>query len=85
MVKLADTALTMPLVGPVSVNEVAASAAYVIAAGLLSVPEFVGVSVTVPGLVGVIVNVCAEIELVNVRTIGVERPPPLGAMLIVPV
>jgi hypothetical protein len=41
--------------------------------------------VTVPVLVGVIVNVCAADEPENVFTIGVESPPPDGVIVIVPV
>ena len=46
---------------------------------------FVGVRVTVPVDVGVIVNVCAVDELENVNTVGVESPPPEGVIVIVPV
>ena len=48
-------------------------------------PEFVGVSVTMPPTVGVIVNVCNALLLLKVLTIGVLRPPPEGVMVIVPV
>ena len=44
----------------------------------------VGVSVTGPIAVGVIVKVCAPDPL-NVNTIAVERPPPAGVIVIVPV
>ena len=53
--------------------------------GLVNEPLLVGVSVTVPLVVGVIVNVCGVADEEKVRTIGVERPPPLGVMVMVPV
>jgi hypothetical protein len=40
--------------------------------------------VTGPTEVGMIVNVCAAEELLNVRTTGADRPPPEGVMVIVP-
>ncbi len=46
---------------------------------------FVGVRVTAPPDVGVMANVCATDELLKVRTMGVESPPPLGVMVMVPV
>jgi hypothetical protein len=52
--------------------------------GFASNPLFVGVSVTGPTAVGVIVNVCARAELLKVRTTGVESPPPDGVIVIVP-
>ena len=55
------------------------------AAGLVRLPLLVGVSVTGPTAVGVMVNVCAVAELLNVLTIGVERPPPDGVIVMVPV
>ena len=39
---------------------------------------------TVPAAVGVIVNVCGVAELENVRTIGVDSPPPDGVSVTVP-
>ena len=53
--------------------------------GFVSEPLFVGVNVTGPTAVGVIVNVCAVDELVNVSTVAVESPPPEGVIVIVPV
>jgi hypothetical protein len=44
----------------------------------------VGVSVTGPTAVGVIVNVCAADELLNVSTTGFEIPPPEGVMVMLP-
>ena len=44
----------------------------------------VGVNVTGPTAVGVMVNVCAA-ALLNVSTIGVDSPPPDGVIVIVPV
>ena len=41
-------------------------------------------SVTGPTAVGVMVNVCAADELLNVRTIGVDNPPPEGVTVTVP-
>ena len=58
--------------------------AYVRAAGLVSEPLLLGVSVTGPTAVGVIVNVWEAAELMNVNTIGVDRPPPDGEIVIVP-
>jgi hypothetical protein len=60
-------------------------AVYVTADGLARLPELAGVSVTVPAEVGVIVKVCAAAELLNVSTIGVDSPPPLGVRVMVPV
>ena len=54
-------------------------------AGFVRAALFVGVSVTGPTAGGVIVNVWAADELLNVRTTGVERPPPEGVIVIVPV
>ena len=51
----------------------------------MSDPLLVGVSVTGPTAVGVIVNVCAVDELENVSTVAVDNPPPLGVIVIVPV
>ena len=58
-VKFVDAAFTVPDVGPVRVKEVAEAelAVYERLLGLVSDPEFVGVKVTVPADVGVIVNV----------------------------
>ncbi len=39
---------------------------------------------TGPTAVGAMVNVCAAAELLNVRTIAVDSPPPEGVMVIVP-
>ena len=58
--------------------------AYESAGGLVSDPLFVGVSVTGPTAVGMIVNVCAADELLNVSTTAVESPPPEGLIVIVP-
>ena len=55
------------------------------AVGLDSVPLFVGANITGPTEAGVIVNVCGVAEPVNVRTMGVLKPPPLGVMVIIPV
>lgn len=44
-----------------------------------------GVRVTVPRAVGVIVKVCDVEELLKVKTIGVDKPPPDGVTVIVPV
>ena len=57
---------------------------YVKALGFVKDPLFVGVNVTGPTAVGVIVNVCAVDELVNVSTVAVESPPPAGVIVIVP-
>jgi hypothetical protein len=84
-VKLPDVVLATPAGGQVSVKDVAAIEEYVTAGGLVRLPELVGVSVTVPPAWGVIVKVCADAELVKVKTIGVERPPPLGVRVMVPV
>jgi hypothetical protein len=46
---------------------------------------FVGVSVTGPTEVGVIVNVWETAEFENVRTTGVLKPPPEGVIVMVPV
>ena len=75
---------------PVAVMDVGAEgttevAPYASTDGFASPPLFDGVSVIVPDVVGVIVNVCATLELVNVFTIDVESPPPDGVMVIVPV
>ena len=43
-----------------------------------------GVSVTGPTAVGVIENVCAVAELLNVSKMGVESPPPEGVTMTVP-
>jgi hypothetical protein len=44
-----------------------------------------GVNVTGPAAVGVTVNVCAADELLNVSTMGADRPPPKGVIVTVPV
>jgi hypothetical protein len=44
-----------------------------------------GVSVTGPAAVGVIVNVCGAADAVNVKTTGVDNPPPAGVIVTVPV
>jgi hypothetical protein len=54
-------------------------------AGFVSVPLLVGVKVTVPVAVGVIVKVCGAELLLHVKTMGVDRPPPAGVIVIVPV
>jgi hypothetical protein len=51
---------------------------------LVSVPLLLGVSVTGPTAVGVMVNVCDAAELLNVSTLAVDRPPPDGVIVIVP-
>ena len=79
-------------VAPVAVNEEAAwvvtigtaVATYVRLVGLVSDPLFVGVSVIVPAVVGVIVNVCATAEE-KVRTVGLSPKPAVGVIVIVPV
>jgi hypothetical protein len=43
-----------------------------------------GVSVTGPTAVGVMVNVCATDEPLNVSTTGVDNPPPDGVSVTVP-
>ena len=58
--------------------------AYVRADGLVSEPLLLGVSVTGPTAVGVIVNVCAVAELLKVSVIAVDRPPPEGVIVMVP-
>jgi len=58
--------------------------AYVRAAGFVSDPPLLGVSVTGPTAVGVIVNVCEAAELLNVSTIAMDTPPPDGVIVIVP-
>ena len=55
------------------------------AAGFDSEPLLAGVSVTGPVAVGVMVNVCAVDEVLNVRVIGALNPPPVGVMVIAPV
>jgi hypothetical protein len=46
---------------------------------------FVGVSVTGPAAVGVMVNVCGTADALNVKMTGVDNPPPEGVTVIVPV
>lgn len=58
--------------------------AYVRAAGLASEPLLLGVSVTGPTAVGVIVNVWGTAELLNVSVIAVDTPPPDGVIVMVP-
>ena len=41
-------------------------------------------SVTGPTAVGVMVNVCAAAELLNVSTTGLDNPPPDGVIVMVP-
>ena len=55
------------------------------AAGFDSEPLLAGVSVTGPVAVGVMVNVCAVDEVLNVRVMGALNPPPLGVMVMAPV
>ena len=71
---------------PVAVPITGASGgvAYVRAAGFVSIPLLLGVSVTGPKAVGVIVNVCDAAELLYVNVIGVDTPPPDGVIVIVP-
>ena len=47
-------------------------------------PLLLGVSVTGPTAAGVMVNVCDAAELLNVSMIGVDKPPPDGMIVIVP-
>ena len=54
-------------------------------AAFVSPPLLVGVSVTGPTAVGVMVKVCATAELENVSTTGVDTPPPEGVRVMVPV
>ena len=70
-------AVAVPIVGALG------GVAYVRAGGLVSEPLLLGVSVTGPTAVGLIVNVCAA-ELLNVSVIGVDSPPPDGVVVIVP-
>ncbi len=58
---------------------------YIRPEALVSEPLLLGVNVTGPTAVGVIVKVCAAAEALKVSTIGVESPPPDGVMVIVPV
>jgi hypothetical protein len=51
----------------------------------VSEPLLLGVRVTGPGMVGVMVNVWGAAELLNVSTTGVDSPPPEGVNVIVPV
>jgi hypothetical protein len=55
------------------------------AGGLDSDPLLATVKLTGPTAVGVMVNVCAAVELLNVRVTGALKPPPPGVMVIVPV
>ena len=55
-----------------------------IAAASVNEPLLLGVNVTGPLLVGVIVKVCGVAELLNVNTTGVDRPPPEGVIVTVP-
>jgi hypothetical protein len=71
-------AVAVPIVGAPG------GVAYVRAAGLVSEPLLLGVSVTGPTAVGVIVNVCGAAELLYVSVIGVDKPPPDGVIVIVP-
>ena len=71
-------AVAVPIVGALG------GVAYVRAAGLVSEPLLLAVSVTGPTAVGVIVNVCEAAELLNVSVIAVDRPPPDGVIVIVP-
>ena len=72
-------AVAVPIVGAPG------GVAYVRGDGLVREPLLLGVSVTGPTAVGVIVNVCGTAELLNVSVIGVDRPPPDGVIVIVPV
>jgi hypothetical protein len=71
-------AVAVPIVGALG------GVAYVRAGGLVSEPLLLAVSVTGPTAVGVMVNVCDAAELLNVSVIGVDRPPPDGVIVIVP-
>jgi hypothetical protein len=59
--------------------------AYVRASGFVSEPLLLGVRVTGPGAVGVMVKVWGVAELLKVSTTGVDSPPPEGINVIVPV
>ena len=72
-------AVTAPITGAADV------VAYISADGLLSDPLFDGVNVTGPGSTGVIVNVWAAEDPLNVNTTGVDNPPPEGVTVMVPV
>ena len=54
-------------------------------AGLVKLPSFDGASVITPSAVGVIVKVCGEEELANVRRTGLIPNPVVGVIVIVPV
>ena len=60
---------------------------YVSVDGLVSPPLFVGVSVMVPAVVGVMVNVCDAGLPEKVRVVGESpvAPVPVGVMVMVPV
>jgi len=48
-------------------------------------PLFVGVSVTGPADVGVIVNVCAAAVFLKFKMTAFESPPPDGVIVMLPV
>jgi hypothetical protein len=56
----------------------------VIAGASVKVPLFVGVNVTGPSVLGVIVKVCGEFVVRTTTGIAVERPPPEGVTVTVP-
>jgi len=62
----------------------AGGVAYVNALAFVSVPLLAGVKLTGPTAAGVMLNVCAADELLNVSTIGVDNPPPEGVIVMVP-
>ena len=72
-------AVAVPIVGALG------GVAYVRAGGLVSEPLLLGVRVTGPGAVGVMVKVWGVAELLKVSTTGVDSPPPEGINVIVPV
>ena len=71
-------AVAVPMVGA------AGGVLYCRAAGLDNEPLLLGVSATGPTAVGVMVNVCAADELLNVSTMGALSAPPEGVIVIVP-
>ena len=71
-------AVAVPIVGALG------GVAYVRAGGLVREPLLLGVSVTGPTAVGLIVNACAAAELLNVSALGVDSPPPESVIVIVP-
>jgi hypothetical protein len=72
-------AVAVPMVGAPG------GVAYVRTDGFVREPPLLGVRVTGPGAVGVIVKVWGAEELLNVSTTGADSPPPEGVNVIVPV